>query len=125
MLRSARRKSLHIVAPWRRNFSALRLCFDNTLISTLHKDPESDANFPNQRERAVRDGHWVEVAPMPLHSPKLLAHSEDMVRRLGLSKEHVRSEGFLRVFSGGATEYSSWATVSFSIVNLLGLFRRL
>lgn len=68
----------------------------------------------NRSKRPVFNGHYVPVKPTQLRNPRLVVHSGDMARRLGLTSDAVQSEEFARFFSGdtegAGTATETWAT---------------
>uniref|UniRef100_A0A7S3URY2 Selenoprotein O n=1 Tax=Heterosigma akashiwo TaxID=2829 RepID=A0A7S3URY2_HETAK len=88
--------------------------WDHSWVRQL--SPESNPpKGDNRRSRPVRDGHYVEVEPSPLKNPRLVAHSPEMARSLGLDETVVQSEDFARFFSGdmavaGDAAPKTWAT---------------
>ncbi len=79
---------------------ALQARLDNTLVARLEPDPAEQQQWPNRVSRPQRSGHFVRSAPTPLREPYLIAVSDDMVARLGLSAAQARSAEFVRLFSG-------------------------
>lgn len=98
--------------------NALANNFDHTWLNHLDAESESsrrsamihtrhssmDDPLFNRSKRPVFDGHYVEVQPTPLKNPRLILHSNDMARRLGLGEEAVKSEEFTKFFSGDVTD---------------------
>ncbi|MDG1877704.1 MAG: YdiU family protein [Acidimicrobiales bacterium] len=74
------------------------LTFDNRFTEDLPGDP-MDLNRPRQVHHAA----YSRVAPTPTSSPRLLAHSAEVLADLGLSPKVFETDEFLRVFSGNAT----------------------
>ena len=85
-------------------------------IEQLNTEKNPRLPSENKEMRAVKNGHYVLVETSPLSQPRLVLYSEDMVQRLHLTEEEVRSEEFTNFFSGnidatpmkGVTK--SWAT---------------
>ena len=73
--------------------AALR--FDNAFLRELPGDPEP-RNFVRQVPGAV----WSRVGPTPVAAPRLLAHSHEMARELGLDDADVASPEFVRALAG-------------------------
>jgi len=86
---------------------------DASWTKQLSEDPEARRYEPNRSSREVRSGHFVRVAPKALGSPELLLYSEEVAADLGLSREAVEDERFVRYFSGEASALNlggTWAT---------------
>lgn len=95
---------------------------ENSYTRELSIDPLSDENEcetgnHNQRTRPVHSGHFVRVAPTPLHEPYVVAVSEELALTLGLDVAELSSQRFLRIFSGNLEdspgsgfESRGWAT---------------
>lgn len=86
---------------------------DNSLLRDLESDHEGDSNHPNREKRQVRSGHYVLTVPVPLESPELVLHSQDLASLLGFSEELCRSRAFLQYFSGdigAADQEHGWST---------------
>ncbi|MCC4587178.1 YdiU family protein [Xanthomonas sp. NCPPB 1067] len=73
-----------------------QLHFDNRLRRELPGDPEEG---PRRREVAAA---WSSVLPTPVAAPRLIAHSTDMARALGLDAAQIGSAQFAEVFGGNA-----------------------
>lgn len=85
--------------------------FNHSWITQLIPESESnrlksksrtrnDDGLSNNVRRPVFNGHYVPVKPAPLHHPRLIIHSPDMVGRLGLDPSVVHSEEFVQYLSG-------------------------
>lgn len=74
------------------------LTFDNRFTGDLPADP-IDLNRPRQVHHAA----FSRVDPTPTSSPRLLAHSAEVLADLGLDPEAATTDEFLQVFSGNAT----------------------
>lgn len=88
---------------------------DNSYLAQLSQDPQQDRHSPNRKSREVHSGHYVRVTPEPLHAPRLVTVSQDMLARLGIEKEVAQEERFRRMFSGevqvvAGVEGQCWAT---------------
>jgi uncharacterized protein YdiU (UPF0061 family) len=73
---------------------------DNSWTSELAQDPDMQQHAPNHYAREVRSGHYVLVEPTALPAPYLVATSAAFAARLRLGDGALRSEAFLRLFSG-------------------------
>ena len=90
----------------------------DTFTKELPGDPISE-NYIRQ----VNNACYSYVNPTPCHQPSLIHVSEDMMKKLGLTKEDVSGDNFLRFFSGnelypgsqpyamcyGGHQFGSWA----------------
>ena len=74
------------------------LTFDNRFTDDLPGDP-MDLNQPRQ----VHNAAYSRVRPKATASPKLLAHSPEVLADLGLDSRIAETDEFARVFSGNAT----------------------
>ena len=85
--------------------------FDHSWVKQLSSETSenrlrSQTNTPqddgvsNNIRRPVYNGHFVPVRPDPLRNPRLVIHSPDMAKELGLSSEDVDSSAFVKFFSG-------------------------
>lgn len=72
-----------------------QLKFDNRFVAELPADPDQTA-----RPRQVFKSCYSLVDPTPVKSPKLIAHSKEMMAKLNLSEQLAQSTGFANVFSG-------------------------
>ena len=72
------------------------LNFDNSFVRELPGDPEAG---PRLRQVAQL---WSSVQPTPVAAPAVLAHSAEMLERLGLSEADVSAPWFAQVFGGNA-----------------------
>ncbi len=73
---------------------------DYSLIDCLNPDPEALIDGNDHCPREVTSGHYVPVTPTPIISPKYISHSRAFFKELGLCDDLVRSEKFIRLFSG-------------------------
>lgn len=86
---------------------------DHSWLGQLSPDPQTNLFAPNKSSREVRSGHYVRVAPTPLRNPKLVIHSDDVARSLGISDDEVASDDFIAFFSGHQDRVEaleSWCT---------------
>jgi uncharacterized protein YdiU (UPF0061 family) len=76
----------------------LDLRFDDRFVRELPPDPET-----GPRRRQVHGALYSLVAPTPVKSPRLLAHSAEVAELLGLDAPFISSPEFAAVFAGNAT----------------------
>ena len=74
------------------------LTFDNRFTDDLPGDP-MDLNQPRQVHHAA----YSRVQPKVTASPRLLAHSPEVLADLGLDPQTAETDEFARVFSGNTT----------------------
>jgi hypothetical protein len=85
---------------------------DNSLKRALRADPQSEAQKPNQEPREVF-GQWVEVDPMPLPNPYLVAIAPAMAAELDLDPAACAADPmFAKVFAGDVGQLPSSARLS-------------
>src|SRR5574337_634667 len=106
-IRSSRRFRRSCMRPGSPEYQAGRLVFrspsmfqfhfDNAFVRELPGDPEQGT-----RLRQVDGALYSRVDPAPVAAPRLLAHSAEMARTLGLGEDEVGSPGFAQVFGGNA-----------------------
>ncbi len=82
------------------NFDDVAELADFSLMDTLNCDPEAKANGADHEPRQVFSGHYVPVNPTPIENPEYVAHGKTLFRELGFADNMVRSDDFVRVFSG-------------------------
>lgn len=73
---------------------------DYSLMDTLNRDPDGDANGADHAPRQVFSGHYVPVRPTPIENPEYVAHGRDLFRELGFADSLAHSDAFMRMFSG-------------------------
>lgn len=86
---------------------------DQSWLTQLTADPLQSQHEPNRRSREVNAGHYVQVDPMKLASPYLVAYSPEMAAELGLDAQTCTSEAFAAFFSGDSSilpAFKPWAT---------------
>jgi len=89
---------------------------DYSLMDTLNADPEATKDGVDHAPRQVFSGHYVPVNPTPIEAPHYIAHSKTFFKELGLADSLATDEGFMRMFSGDASELPEplkkhgWAT---------------
>jgi uncharacterized protein YdiU (UPF0061 family) len=71
--------------------------FTSQFIDSTPGDPLLDA-----RPRQVHGALWSKVLPTPVPSPRLLAHSPEVARLLGLDESELQSDPWVKVLSGNA-----------------------
>jgi uncharacterized protein YdiU (UPF0061 family) len=71
------------------------LRFDNTFVRELPADPHTGT-----RRRQVHGALFSFVEPTPVAAPRLLAHSPEVARLLGIDEAYVRGPEFAQVFGG-------------------------
>ena len=89
---------------------------DYSFTGTLNSDPDAKFNGDNKFPREVFSGHYVQVAPTPIKEPIYIAHSTNFFEELGFSEELLKSDDFIKLFSGDMENISNlkqnkgWAT---------------
>jgi len=73
------------------------LRFDNRFVNELPADPERGS-----RVRQVLGALYSRVDPTPVAAPRLIAHSREVARLLGIAEADIDSELFTRIFAGNA-----------------------
>lgn len=73
---------------------------DYSLMNQLNCDPQATDTGEDYMPRQVFSGHYVPVKPMPIGSPKYVAHSKRFFEELGFDQSLVESQGFSKLFSG-------------------------
>jgi uncharacterized protein YdiU (UPF0061 family) len=73
------------------------LRFDNTFVRHLPGDAET-----GPRRRQVHGALYSRVEPTPVAQPRLIAHSPEVARLLGIEEDQVGSAHFAQVFAGNA-----------------------
>lgn len=81
-------------------FNELAQSSDYSFINTLKCDPDAQDNGNNKTPREVFSGHYVPVKPTPINDPIYIAHSKDFFEELGFSESLVKSDEFIKMFSG-------------------------
>ncbi len=71
------------------------LIFDNSFVRDLPADPQTGA-----KRRQVHGALYSRIDPTPVAAPRLVAHSAETARLLGLSEADVASPEFAQVFGG-------------------------
>ena len=89
---------------------------DYSFIKNLNSDPDSKKNGDNKFSREVFSGHYVEVEPTAIKDPIYISHSIDFFKELGFSENLLKSDYFIKLFSGDMENISNlkkniaWAT---------------
>ena len=84
-------------------FTVFLRCADYSLLRCLTADPEQARQAPNKTLRQVKSGHYVEVLPTPLPSPRYVIHSRGFFRELNLSESAASESAFMQFFTGDPT----------------------
>ncbi len=71
-----------------------------SLMDTLNRDPDAQADGADHEPRQVFTGHYVPVKPTPINEPEYVAHSKNFFRELGFADSMAQSADFVRMFSG-------------------------
>lgn len=82
------------------SFTAFLQCADYSLLRCLTADPEQARHAPNKTLRQVKSGHYVEVLPTPLPTPRYVIHSRSFFRELNLSESAASEDAFMQFFTG-------------------------
>lgn len=85
------------------SFTAFLQCADYSLLRCLTADPEQARHAPNKTLRQVKSGHYVEVLPTPLPTPRYVIHSRSFFRELNLSESAASAGSFMQFFTGNPT----------------------
>ncbi|MBU1977975.1 MAG: YdiU family protein, partial [Gammaproteobacteria bacterium] len=85
------------------SFTAFLQCADYSLLRCLSADPEQARHAPNKTLRQVKSGHYVEVLPTPLPTPRYVIHSRSFFRELNLSESAASEDAFMQFFTGDPT----------------------
>lgn len=89
---------------------------DYSFINTLNSDPDAEFNEDNKLSREVFTGHYVPVSPTAIKEPIYISHSENFFKELGFSETLLKSNNFIKMFSGdmsnisNLTQNKGWAT---------------
>jgi len=73
---------------------------DYSLMDTLNRDPQATNDGVDHSPREVFSGHYVPVNPTPIQNPQYIAHSKTFFAELGFTESLVKSDAFVRMFSG-------------------------
>ena len=89
---------------------------DYSFIENLNSDPDAKHNGDNKYPREVFSGHYVPVSPTAIKEPIYISHSIDFFKELGFSENLLKSDDFIKLFSGDMSNISNlkqnqgWAT---------------
>lgn len=89
---------------------------DYSFINTLNCDPDAKYHGDNKFPREVFSGHYVEVQPTAIKEPIYISHSNNFFEELGFSENLLKSNDFIKLFSGDMENISNlrqnigWAT---------------
>lgn len=97
-------------------FDELAQLCDYSFVEHLNSDPEAKQNGDNKFPREVFSGHYVPVMPTPIKEPIYISHSMNFFKELGFSENLLKSDDFIKLFSGDMSNISKpmlnigWAT---------------
>ncbi|KLE03497.1 protein adenylyltransferase SelO family protein [Aliarcobacter butzleri] len=97
-------------------FDELTNLSDYSFIENLNSDPDAKHNGDNKFPREVFSGHYVPVSPTAIKEPIYISHSINFFKELGFSENLLKSDDFIKLFSGDMSNISnlkqniSWAT---------------
>ena len=74
-----------------------QLRFDNRFVKELPGDQDTRA-----RPRPVHKACWSPVLPTPVSAPRLIAHSAEVAKLLGITESDIASPAFARIFAGNS-----------------------
>jgi serine/tyrosine/threonine adenylyltransferase len=89
---------------------------DYSFLDNLNSDPDAKFNDDNNFSREVFSGHYVPVKPTAIKEPIYISHSETFFKELGFSENLIKSNDFIKMFSGDMSNISNltrntgWAT---------------
>src|SRR5438876_34254 len=83
---------------------------DNSWLSQLLPDSETEKYKPNKKSREVLSGHYIIVKPTPLPNPFLISYSDILMEELGLSNKIMKSDEMIKFLSGNSLNNSTWVT---------------
>ena len=89
---------------------------DYSFIEKLNSDPDAKFNADNKLSREVFSGHYVPVSPTAIKEPIYISHSVNFFKELGFSDNLIKSDDFIKMFSGDMSNISKleqnigWAT---------------
>lgn len=81
-------------------FDKLAKLSDYSFVNTLESDPDALYSGDNKFPREVFSGHYVSVEPTPIKEPIYIAHSKNFFEELGFSEKLLKSDDFVKMFSG-------------------------
>ena len=97
-------------------FEELSNLSNYSFINTLNCDPDAKYSGDNKFRREVFSGHYVPVISTPIKDPIYIAHSINFFKELGFSENLLKSDDFIKLFSGDMSNISKpmqnigWAT---------------
>ena len=97
-------------------FEELEKLSDYSFIEKLNSDPDAKFNGDNKSPREVFTGHYVPVSPTAIKEPIYISHSVNFFKELGFSENLIKSDDFIKMFSGDMSNISNltqnmgWAT---------------
>jgi serine/tyrosine/threonine adenylyltransferase len=97
-------------------FEELEKLSDYSFVEKLNSDPDAKFNGDNKSPREVFSGHYVPVSPTAIKEPIYISHSETFFKELGFSESLIKSDDFIKMFSGDMSNISNlaqnigWAT---------------
>jgi uncharacterized protein YdiU (UPF0061 family) len=87
-----------------------------SFVEQLNNDPDEKYNGENKFPREVFSGHYVNVKPTAIPEPIYISHSKNFFKQLGFSENLIKSEDFIKMFSGDISNVpkpmkdKGWAT---------------
>lgn len=97
-------------------FEELEKLSDYSFIEKLNSDPDAKFDGDNKFPREVFTGHYVPVSPTAIKEPIYISHSVNFFKELGFSEDLLKSDDFIKLFSGdmenisNLTQNIGWAT---------------
>jgi serine/tyrosine/threonine adenylyltransferase len=97
-------------------FEELEKLANYSFVEKLNSDPDAKFNGDNKSPREVFSGHYVPVSPTAIKEPIYISHSETFFKELGFSESLIKSDDFIKMFSGDMSNISNlaqnigWAT---------------
>lgn len=97
-------------------FEELVKLSDYSFLEKLNSDPDAKFNVDNKLSREVFSGHYVPVSPTAIKEPIYISHSANFFKELGFSENLIKSDDFIKMFSGDISNISKpmqnigWAT---------------
>jgi serine/tyrosine/threonine adenylyltransferase len=97
-------------------FEELEKLSNYSFLEKLNSDPDAKFNADNKSPREVFSGHYVPVSPTAIKEPIYISHSETFFKELGFSESLIKSDDFIKMFSGDMSNISNlaqnigWAT---------------
>ncbi|BAK73027.1 YdiU family protein [Arcobacter sp. L] len=99
-----------------KTFEELINLSDYSFTNKLNADPDAKYSGDNKFPREVFTGHYVPVSPTAIKDPIYISHSENFFKELGFSENLLKSNDFIKLFSGDMSNISNlsqnkgWAT---------------